>query len=199
MRTVVFDLGNTLVPFSFAALKPRLEPCREQAQALSHQAEMGAITPAAFRAALCALTGVEPREFDAWWCSIFDDHWLIAPKLIGELKQLGWRVGLLSNTSALHYEFLKRTRPQLGEFDFRVLSFEAGACKPDPRIFAAVERAAGEGVTPEDIVYFDDIAEYVVAARQRGWRAEVFTGAEADVRRWLGLAQETERAATPRT
>ncbi|HEY7854844.1 MAG TPA: HAD-IA family hydrolase [Terriglobales bacterium] len=199
MPTVVFDLGNTLVPFSFAALKPRLEPCRERIQALSQRAEIGAITPAAFRAAACALTGVDPGKFDAWWCSVFDDRWLIAPRLIGELKQLGWRVGLLSNTSALHYEFLRRTRPELAEFDFQVLSFEAGACKPDPRIFAAVERAAGGGVRPEDIIYFDDIEEYVMAARRRGWQAEVFTGGEADVRRRLGLAQEAERAATPRT
>ncbi|HXR96311.1 MAG TPA: HAD family phosphatase [Terriglobales bacterium] len=185
MPTAVFDLGNTLIPFSFARLLPRLEPCRERAMSLFERAETGLISPEEFRVEACEITGVDRRDFDRWWCSIFEDRWLIAPTLIRELRPR-WRVGLLSNTNAIHHQFLRRTRPELAEFDFQVLSFEAGSRKPDAQIFAAVEQAAE--CPPEEIIYFDDIEEFVLAARGRGWQAEIFDGSETAVRLKLGVA-----------
>ena len=42
---------------------------------------------------------------------------------------------------------------------------------PDAAMFEHVERTAG--VTPQQILFFDDLAENVDAARRRGWRGHV--------------------------
>ncbi|HXE30255.1 MAG TPA: HAD-IA family hydrolase [Terriglobales bacterium] len=193
-RTIIFDLGRTLVPFSFDPLRPRLAPCMEQAQPLLLRAETGELGPRDFQRAMCALTGVPPAEFPPWWNSIFGAAWLIPPGWIRRLLA-SRRVGLLSNTNALHYEFLLRERPLLRDFAFRIASHEAGAAKPDPRIYAAAEAAAQCG--PHEILYLDDIPAFVEAARARGWQAEVFTGS-APLAASLEARGETDLAAALR-
>ena len=169
--TIIFDLGRTLVPFSLAPLQERVRGCRAEAERLFAQAETGRLDPERFRGGVCALTGLAPEEFPAWWNSIFQPGWLIAPELVREL-QPGYRLGLLSNTNAIHFDFLRAERPLLDEFDFRVLSHEVGAAKPHPAIYAAAEAQAG--CPPGAILYFDDVPEYVVAAQRRGWHAVQF-------------------------
>jgi len=178
---LIFDLGQTLVPFSFERLRPRLEPCRAAATALVRDLETGALDPVRFQAEMSRLAGLEPEAFLPWWNSIFEPRWLVPPALLRRLLQ-EYRVGLLSNTNALHFAFLEQTFPLLREFAFRIVSHEVGAAKPSARIYAAAEAAAQ--CPPGDILYFDDIPEYVAAARRRGWRAEVFAGA-GELRRQL--------------
>lgn len=175
--TIIFDIGRTLVPFSFDPIRARLESCRAEARALIERIEVGGLDASAFQRQMCALTGVEAEAFPAWWNSIFGTtpQWLVPPECIQTLRR-SYRVGLMSNTNAPHFDHLAQMYPLLGEFDFRITSFEVGAEKPDARIYTAAEAQAG--CAPEGILYFDDIPEFVAAARQRGWQAEVFDGVE---------------------
>jgi HAD superfamily hydrolase (TIGR01509 family) len=52
------------------------------------------------------------------------------------------------------------------------LSCEIRACKPSPEAFAAVE--ASLGLPPGEILFIDDTAANVEAARARGWDAILF-------------------------
>ncbi len=175
-RTLIFDLGQTLIPFSLGPLQARLDGCREPALAMFRRFEAGALTSETFQSGLCRLTGLTAAEFAPWWNSIFEPRWLIEPgRLRGLMRR--YRTGLLSNTNPLHYAFLVEQQPLLTEFAFHVLSHEVGASKPDARIYQAAETAAG--CAPGEILYFDDIPEFVATARRRGWQAEVFTGAES--------------------
>lgn len=176
IQTVIFDLGRTLVPFSFESLEPRLRGCRAAAEALFLQAETGALDAAQLQSALCHLTGISPADFPAWWNSIFSPGWLIPPAWIRGLMG-SYRVGLLSNTNATHFEFLLRQRPLLQEFDFQIVSHQVGAIKPDPRMYAAAEAQAQ--CPPEAIFYLDDISAFVEAGRRRGWQAHPFTNIAA--------------------
>ncbi|MGH9394912.1 MAG: HAD-IA family hydrolase [Terriglobales bacterium] len=173
VQTIIFDLGNTLVPFSLAPLRAAWQHCGPEAAQLCAELESGGCSAPRFRARMGILTGLGAQEFDPWWNAIFEDRWLIPPERIRALGRTH-RLGLLSNTNALHFEFLRRTRPLLDEFDFHILSHEVGAIKPEPAIFAAAEAAAG--CAPERILYFDDVPEFVAAARRRGWQAVLFTG-----------------------
>jgi putative hydrolase of the HAD superfamily len=67
--------------------------------------------------------------------------------------------------------------PILRHFDAYVLSYEVGAMKPEPRIYAAAIEAAQ--CAPQECFFTDDIPEYVEGARQAGIDAVVFEGAEA--------------------
>lgn len=176
IQTVIFDIGRTLVPFSFDPIRPQLEPCKAEARDLIDRIEVGSVAPTEFQAAMCALTGVEAASFWAWWNSIFEPEprWLVPPAWLQALGR-SRRLGLMSNTNAPHFAHLARMYPQLTAFDFRITSYEAGAEKPSARIYEAAEAQAG--CEPEAILYFDDVPEFVAAARKRGWQAEVFTGA----------------------
>lgn len=178
VHTIIFDIGRTLLPFSFDPVRERLARCQAAAQSLIDRIEVGSISAAGFQAEMCAITGVAPKAFPAWWNSIFSataQH-LVPPAWVKQLRR-DYRLGLLSNTNALHFAHLERLYPNLAGFDFRILSFEAGAEKPHEAIYAAAEAQAQ--CPPKNILYFDDIAEFVSAAQRRGWQAEVFSGAEA--------------------
>ena len=71
----------------------------------------------------------------------------------------------------------------LSEFNAIVSSAETGFPKPDPGAFAAAEAEAsaalGESVVGSSILYLDDTAAYVQAAKDRGWRATRFVDGPA--------------------
>jgi len=171
-KTVIFDLGRTLIPFSLDPLRPHIN--QPAVAELCRSFEAGGMSCAAFRADICRLTGMAPERFEPWWNAIFEPQWLVPQDYVRSVLSR-FRVGLLSNTNAIHFEYLRRENPLLEEFDFHILSHEVGAPKPGIRIYEAAEAAAG--CDPENIVYFDDVAEFVEAARRRGWQAHQFTSA----------------------
>ncbi|MCA9040036.1 MAG: HAD family phosphatase [Planctomycetaceae bacterium] len=95
------------------------------------------------------------------------------PPLLEELKSMGLRLVLLSNTSISHFEFIMREFQVLQYFDDYVTSYDVGAMKPDAEIYqAAIEKI---DCSPAECLYTDDIEIYVEAGRTHGLHAEVFT------------------------
>ena len=96
--------------------------------------------------------------------------------IVSGVRAAGYRIGLLSNTSAAHWDWIGRQAyPSVrGGFDVVILSYEVGVMKPDARIYRAAERAAGVG--PEEILFVDDRWENVAAAQSLGWWAEQCLG-----------------------
>jgi HAD superfamily hydrolase (TIGR01509 family) len=58
-------------------------------------------------------------------------------------------------------------------FETIALSYQIGAVKPEPRIFAAAAELAG--VPPSEIFFVDDIPGHVAAARIAGFDAVQYT------------------------
>ncbi len=87
------------------------------------------------------------------------------------VRNAGYRVGILSNTCYAHWDWVNRQDwPVMeGPFDTEVLSYEAGAMKPDADIYAVAEQKAG--VPPESLLFLDDKQENIDAAIARGWQA----------------------------
>ncbi len=92
-------------------------------------------------------------------------------EIIQKLKDKKVKVTGLSNTNELHWEVLsdKKRYPNISLLDSKVLSFECGMVKPNPKIYSHAERVFN--VHPQKILYFDDIADYVDAAEYAGWNA----------------------------
>jgi putative hydrolase of the HAD superfamily len=87
---------------------------------------------------------------------------------IDRIHAAGLDSACLSNTNAAHWDQLA------GSEAFRRIrrphaSHLMGLVKPDAAIYRAFERAAG--AAPGEIVFFDDLAENVDAARACGWDA----------------------------
>jgi HAD superfamily hydrolase (TIGR01509 family) len=95
-----------------------------------------------------------------------------------------YRLVLLSNTNAIHFEMVRKNYPLLRHFHSLVLSHEVGALKPSPLIFRRAIEAAG--CRPEECFFTDDIPAYVEAARAHGLDAVRFESAaqiEAELRK----------------
>ena len=105
--------------------------------------------------------------------------------LVAELAGLGRSLGLLSNIiTDLVPVFERRHGHWLRHFTARTYSCRIGVAKPDPRAYRICAEQLGVG--PRDVLFFDDRESNVVAARETGMTAEVFTSPE-QVRRRLGL------------
>jgi FMN phosphatase YigB (HAD superfamily) len=202
IRFVYFDLGNVLVSFDPAIA------CRKAARLLgidpdhAHRLiyasglqtayERGEVDCQAYVASLRRelsldhATPPSPAILDA----ISDMFTPIDAMLetVHWTRQRAGRIGVLSNTCAAHWNWIRRQRWPIAqiEFDATVLSYEVLSMKPDSGVYEAAEQAAG--VLPHQLLFLDDKAENVAAARRRGWNAECCHGgpdAAETLRRWL--------------
>ncbi len=201
IQALILDLGNVLAFHDNALLFARLaerggkDPALLARQLLGPDwlaANRGELDAEGIRARVCGQLGVDipMEEFAPLWSCHFRIHQEVLPmveRLVGRVKLV-----LLSNTNVLHVQYLLPRLPLLSRFDHLVLSNEVGMVKPDPEIFWEALRRAGVG--PRQAAFFDDMQEYVEAARALGIQGEVFTDAQTfqgQLRR-LGLEGQGE-------
>ena len=187
LKTIIFDLGNVIIPFDFrrgyAAMAPHtIVPAAEIPERIREtgwvpELESGRIEPRDFVERINGLLGssLSYEAFREIWSSIFLPDTLIPIELVRELKSR-YRMLILSNTNAIHIEMVSDAYPILHEFDHLVLSHEVKAMKPEPAIYAAA--LANAQARPVECFFTDDILAYVEGARQAGIQAEQFLGYE---------------------
>jgi len=186
IKTVIFDLGKVIVPFDFKrGYRAMAELCAYPAEEiprrigttdLVNRFECGLVEPQAFVDQLCGILDLrlEYSRFCEIWSCIFLPDTLIPESLLEGLRRR-YRLLLLSNTNAIHFGMIRDNYPLLRHFDEYVLSYEVGAMKPSPRIYA--EAIARAGCEPGECFFTDDIPEYVAGARAAGIDAVQFQSA----------------------
>lgn len=97
--------------------------------------------------------------------------------LMRRLKLAGHRLFYLSNMPAPYADHLERSHDFFAWFDDGVFSARVQLMKPQPEIFH--EAARRFGVAPADLLFIDDLAHNVDAARALGWQGLHFQGAAA--------------------
>ena len=191
--TVIFDLGNVLVSVDFMRACRRFEaaggaPASVILEAIAKGADKagfdtGRLSPQQFAARFCDAIGarVPYAEFAAIWCDIFAEQ----REVTGVLDRIAAKADLvlLSNTDPLHLDYVRSHYDFLRKFGHLVLSYEVGHAKPAAQIFGRALALAAPGTR---MIYFDDMPEFVAAARACGLPAEQFTGA-------AGLRRDLER------
>lgn len=101
--------------------------------------------------------------------------------LLPELKKR-YRLVVLSNTDALHIEYIEKEYGFLHHFDSQVFSYEVGLLKPDPAIYRiALERS---DTAPHEAVYINDKLENVQAAIALGMEGIQYTGFDRFIEEW---------------
>lgn len=183
IKTVIFDLGKTLIPFDFErGYRGLRDLCgyetadirkRIGATDLVNRFEAGHVQPAEFVERLSGTLGIqlEYERFCEIWSSIFLPEPLIPECMLAALGAR-YRLLLLSNTNAIHFEGLLRNYPLLRRFDDFILSFEVKALKPEPAIYREAIRRAR--CAPGECFFTDDVAAYVEAARREGMQGVPF-------------------------
>ncbi len=193
---LLFDLGGVLLDFAgFDAMQALIENGMTVAQVRTkwirsptvQTFERGRSTNEDFARAM-----VEEWNLDLSPGAFLDDFgtWTRAfyPGAEGLLRSLRkhYRTGCLTNTNALHWAGIRRLADMDAMFDFQLLSFEIGLCKPDQRIFRFVEGQLN--VASSSLWFFDDTPENVKAAALAGWHAQQTEGlsqVKAALARWL--------------
>lgn len=186
VKAVLLDLGNVLVFHDNALLFTRLGARAgltgpEVGQRLTGAgwtaANRGLLDAEAIRQDVCRGLGVDVpmAEFAPLWSSHFTLHHAVLPRVEGLVGRV--KLGLVSNTNALHAAYLRPLLPLLQRFDSVVMSCEVGHVKPEPDIFRlALE---GVGCAPGEAAFFDDLPEFVEASNALGLRGHLFTTADA--------------------
>ncbi len=183
-----FDIGYRKLEFLTQLSTPEIRE-RIRATGLVPRFETGLIESEDFVEQIAAALGIRmtASQFAEIWNSIFLPETLVTEDMLAALKRR-YRLILLSNTNAIHFEGLEAGYPILRYFDHYVLSHKVRMMKPDPRIY--LHSAALAGCTPEECLFIDDLPENVEGARAVGMQAVVFRSRaelEQDFER-LGIA-----------
>ena len=181
---VVFDLGRVLVRIcngwqhacEVAGVRPTREPDAAATAALHDlvcQVEVGQIEPEEFCRRAAPAMGLRPQDVTAIWNAYTRGTYPGASELLDELKVAGVATACLSNTNATHWALMgDPASHSYFPFDRLTHAFASHLLrlrKPNDAIYAHVERATG--ARANGIVFFDDVAENVEAARRRGWHS----------------------------
>ncbi|HMN40757.1 MAG TPA: HAD family phosphatase [Phycisphaerales bacterium] len=194
---IVFDLGGVIVRIC-RSLKEAGERCgidvrdeditpdkRAERRAIHAHYERGRLTCDAFFTAIAQTTGgrYTPAQFRAMHEAWIIDEYPGVSQLIDDLHAANIPTGVLSNTNASHWAQMQPTPdPAPG----RVIapkfptpskprhihaSHLLGLAKPDAAIYH--EFARRTDFAPGSIIFFDDLADNVNAARAAGWQSHL--------------------------
>jgi FMN phosphatase YigB (HAD superfamily) len=178
---LLFDLGRVVLDVDFnrtlrcwarhAGCEPAQLVERFARDELYRRHEKGEISDAAFFAGLRTSLRIElsDTQFLEGWNAIFAG---VIPGIDQLLSRAGNRLPLyaFSNTNAPHVGYFSlKYANVLGHFREMFLSSSIGLRKPDAEAYDHVVKAIG--VPAERIVFFDDLAENIGGARERGLMA----------------------------
>jgi len=195
-RAIVFDFGKVLAKFDhmktceglarFSNLK--LDPLEIHKiifkEGLEKEYDSGKISSFDFfiavRKEINASIKLNYDKFAEIWGNIFtqnDGIEELLAKIYPEIRMI-----LLSNTNELHWKYIKKLsviETFFSDPDFLVRSYKEGMRKPEPGIFhLAIKKA---GCPPEQMIYIDDVPEYVNVFRDLGGHGILYDCTEESI------------------
>jgi HAD superfamily hydrolase (TIGR01509 family) len=205
--TVVWDFGGVLFNWSPSDLIRRELPQRARsAEEAAHwvasifqnyggdwgEFDRGTVTVPELVQRIATRTGLGAQEVQAVVDGVPGE---LQPKsdsvaLLRQLRDAGQSQRFLSNMPAPYADHLEAEHDFIGWFADGVFSGRVKAIKPEREIFDIA--ASRFGVPPAELLFFDDHAPNVEAARACGWQAELFTTAA------VAAAQLRERGLLPK-
>ena len=203
VEAVIFDIGNVLTRWQPEAFYDRvIGEARRRAlfdavdlHRMNDEVDAGA----EFRDTIYAWA----EDYPDWSSEIrmWHDRWieLASPRIEGSIALLralrgqGVPVFALTNFGASSYAAAVPLLDFLSEFDREYVSGRMKLIKPDPAIYAAVERDCG--IAPDGLIFVDDRVENIAAAAARGWQVHLFDGPEGWAAKLVALELLTEAEA----
>jgi putative hydrolase of the HAD superfamily len=191
VEVILFDLGNVILPFNHFQIAEKLSPFVQRREfqdpqrifsslfdiekGLINNFDVGKVSPQEFFQSVKESLdlSISFDEFTPIWNDIFLEDQEVS-KIILSLKERV-RLGLLSNTDPLHFNYILSKFPIMMAFDKWILSYEVGFKKPAIEIFQkAIEWAS---VEPQKILFIDDMKKHVDVAVSLGMQGIHFISA----------------------
>lgn len=186
VEAVIFDLGNVLLFFDWDITADRL--CARTGKTRRELDDYIVTTPFVNQLCIGQLSrerffeiiardlgfNGDYNEFFLIWSEIFSPNEpmiQLAAALQGRQRRF-----VLSNTNAIHMDYVFAHYPFIRDFEGAILSHEVGLLKPDARIYRlALEKFE---LTPQRTVFIDDILANVDGARAVGLHAVHYQSVE---------------------
>lgn len=183
VRAVIFDIGGVLEVTPDLGVAEKWERQLKLSngqlghliQEISDAGAIGTITePEAVRR-FGEVLHLTPQQLDQFMADLWENYLgTLNTELTSYFASLRprYRTGIISNSFVGAREREQAAYGFEDLTDVIIYSHEAGVSKPDPRIYAlAADRL---GTPPEEMVFLDDVPQFVDAARQAGLQAVLF-------------------------
>ncbi len=192
IEVILFDLGNVILPFNHYQIAEKLSPfVRRQdfkdpdkifsylfdfERGAVNGYEVGKVSSLEFFQSLKEFLHLSLtfEQFKPVWNEIFWENEEVSQIIL--LVKGKKRLGLVSNTNPLHFDYIVSKFPIVKAFDQWILSHQVGFKKPAHEIFhKAMEWA---GVRPEKILFIDDMENHINVAMSLGMKGIHFISSQ---------------------
>jgi len=191
IEVILYDLGNVILPFNHFQIAEKLSRFSQEKEFQDPSTlfsylfdfengavngyEVGRVSSLEFFQSLRKILRLSLSfdEFVPIWNEIFTENREVSQIILSQKGR--WKLGLLSNTNPLHFDYILSTFSIIRVFDRWILSHESGFKKPAVEIFQkAIEWAS---VEPRRILFIDDMKRHVEVAASLGIRGIHFLSA----------------------
>ena len=192
IEVILYDLGNVILPFNHFQIAEKLcrfsqrKEFRDPSKVFSYLFdfekgavngyEVGKVSSLEFFQSLNEFLqlGLSFEDFIPIWNDIFTENQEVSQTILSQKER--WKLGLLSNTNPLHFDYVLSKFRIIRVFDQWILSHEMGFKKPAVEIYQkAIEWAS---VEPRKILFIDDMKKHVQVAVSLGMQGVHFISAE---------------------
>jgi FMN phosphatase YigB (HAD superfamily) len=192
IEAILYDLGNVILPFNHYQIAEKLSRFSQKRElrdpkkifsylfdlqkGIINDFDVGKVSPQEFFQTIKENLGlsISFEEFIPIWNDIFFENVEVSQIVLSQKGR--WRLGLLSNTDPLHFNYVLSKFSIVRVFDKWILSYEVGFKKPAVEIFQMA--IAWASVEPQKILFIDDTKKHVEVAISLGMQGIHFISAE---------------------
>jgi putative hydrolase of the HAD superfamily len=191
IEVILYDLGNVILPFNHFQIAEKLsrfsqrrefqDPSKMFSYLFDFEKgavngyEVGKVSSLEFFQSLRGFLqlSLSFEDFIPIWNEIFIEDQEVSQIILSQKGR--WRLGLLSNTNPLHFDYALAKFSIIRVFDRWILSHEVGFKKPAVEIFQKAIQWAS--VEPRKILFIDDMKKHVEVAASLGIQGIHFVSA----------------------
>jgi putative hydrolase of the HAD superfamily len=182
IEVILYDLGNVILPFNHFQIAEKLSRFSQKREFQDPSSlfsylfdfekgaingyEVGKVSSLEFFQSLREFLqlSLSFEDFIPIWNEIFVENRQVSQIILSQKGR--WKLGLLSNTNPLHFDYVLSKFSIIRVFDRWILSHEVGFKKPAVEIFQkAIEWASVEA---RRILFIDDMKKHVEVAASLG-------------------------------
>ena len=191
IEVILYDLGNVILPFNHFQIAEKLSRSSQRKEFQDPQKmfsylfdfekgavngyEVGKVSSLEFFQSLRGFLqlSLSFEDFIPIWNQIFIEDQEVSQIILSQKGR--WRLGLLSNTNPLHFDYALAKFSIIRVFDRWILSHEVGFKKPAVEIFQKAVQWAS--IDPQKILFIDDMKKHVEVAASLGIQGIHFVSA----------------------
>lgn len=191
IEVILYDLGNVILPFNHFQIAEKLSRFSQRKEfqdppkmfsylfdfekGAVNGYEVGKVSSLEFFQSLRGFLqlSLSFEDFIPIWNEIFIEDQEVSQIILSQKGR--WKLGLLSNTNRLHFDYVLAKFSVIRVFDRWILSHEVGFKKPAVEIFQKAVQWAS--VEPRKILFIDDMKKHVEVAASLGIQGIHFVSA----------------------